>query len=543
MGQLPVKHAPFYLHIPEDEIVFSTIARFALLGAYSPAQAMQDIYQNPRKRIHPYLPGKIRYFADFFELDVDHVIKSKTIYPLLSFSQPADVRYVREAMLNKSDDKVLLTTAIAHSRFKTFYGLNFCPLCTQEDIEKNGFAYWHISHQIPGVNTCSTHHCFLNSVLMGDGHNDRQLFLPPFEKMDEKYASDIEVKLATFTAQLFDLCRTQALNYQIIYRNILNQMGLVSPNDLFIEISKVISLLSEYWESLPYKNHLETGVPLALSNFQYIGRILRHKTHSHAHPLKHILLACWLTDGDINKLVSNSQKPRSKIDSSSNIMIAKKQAAEAEVIKLLRAGNSFNSIEGTTGKSRCFIKRVAETNRIPHLTNSMAFTDSVRRKVLIKALYGIHRELIAKELDLSIGYVEQVISCEPNMVRWRKHLRIRKSVMKAYKKLESICREHPDWCRTQVRKHAQSAYFVLYYNEKALIDKVLPKQIKAVAPSKDWEKEDLRIAEGIRNLGDLSSMSITEIGRLVNDHGYLRSKISKLPKSALLIIEQGKLNK
>ncbi|CAD5255628.1 hypothetical protein ALTERO38_20117 [Alteromonas sp. 38] len=43
---------------------------------------------------------------------------------------------------------------------------------------------------------------------------------------------------------------------------------------------------------------------------------------------------------------------------------------------------------------------------------------------------------------MSIGYVEQVISCEPNMVRWRKHLCIKKDVANAYKKLESICREH-----------------------------------------------------------------------------------------------------
>ncbi|CAD5255635.1 hypothetical protein ALTERO38_20116 [Alteromonas sp. 38] len=84
---------------------------------------------------------------------------------------------------------------------------------------------------------------------------------------------------------------------------------------------------------------------------------------------------------------------------------------------------------------------------------------------------------------------------------------------------------------------------MFYYNDKALIDKVLPKQIKAVAPSKDWGKEDLRTAESIRNLSDLSSMSITEIGRLVNEHGYLRSKLSKLPQSALLLAEQGKLNK
>ncbi|CAD5255616.1 hypothetical protein ALTERO38_20118 [Alteromonas sp. 38] len=49
--------------------------------------------------------------------------------------------------------------------------------------------------------------------------------------------------------------------------------------------------------------------------------------------------------------MSNSQKPLSKIDTSSNIMTAEKQAAEAKLIKLLMKGNSFNSIEGTAGKS------------------------------------------------------------------------------------------------------------------------------------------------------------------------------------------------
>jgi hypothetical protein len=41
----------------------------------------------------------------------------------------------------------------------------------------------------------------------------------------------------------------------------------------------------------------------------------------------------------------------------------------------------------------------------------------------MKAILGQHRLLIAEEFDISIGSVEQIISSEPALVAWRKHLR------------------------------------------------------------------------------------------------------------------------
>lgn len=41
--------------------------------------------------------------------------------------------------------------------------LKSCPLCMQEDLERYGETYWHLSHQIPYVSVCKKHQCRLNT--------------------------------------------------------------------------------------------------------------------------------------------------------------------------------------------------------------------------------------------------------------------------------------------------------------------------------------------------------------------------------------------
>lgn len=532
---------PFYLHIPVDEVPYSTITRFALLAGLRTPLVMKDIFGTPRKRVHPYLPGKLQMFADFFELSVDEVIQNRTILPLFRLSQPSDVDSIRCAMKEKSDDKVLLRTAIAHSRFRVFYGLNFCPVCAQRDIKEVGFAYWHISHQIPGVMACSEHRCLLIPVPMGDGHKDRTLSLPPFSMIQSIQASSADIRFADFATQLVDFCRHHSINYKKSYRYLLERKGMLSSNGKCAAISQVVEELIHFWNGIKFTRHTEPGIPDAIRGFGYVARILRTKTHSKAHPLKHILLACWLADCKVSNLVvsdtetSNQVEPKGYVKTQENI--------ESTVLGLLKKGDSFNCIESKTGKSRCYIKRISELNKINHQSNSMAFPESIRRQVLIKAFYGIHREEIASLLSVSVGYVEQVISSEPMMSEWRKHLRIRKHVLSAYRELETIRKANPLWCRTRVRKNAQSAYFTLYNNDKSLIDKVMPQKTRPSTPPKNWQEEDERILQILKGLNDLCAMSLCEIGRRVNDHGNLRRRISKLPKSAMFLAKHGKLKK
>jgi len=158
---------------------------------------------------------------------------------------------------------------------------------------------------------------------------------------------------------------------------------------------------------------------------------------------------------------------------------------------------------------------------------------------LIKALYGIHRQEIVSSLGVGLGYVEQVICNEPGMSEWRKHLRIQKNVLAASRLLISLRKQHPDWCITKIRKEAQAAYFILYNHDKSLIETILPKAQTPAHYQKNWAKEDSRLFATISKLSNIKNLSISEIGRRVNDHSYIRTSIRMLPKTYELLRRLG----
>jgi hypothetical protein len=531
-----MSHLNFYFPIPDDEIIYSVVARYALLSGYTGAKVMHKVFGNSRKRIHPYLPGLIEKFSEFYDLTPNDVINNRTIFPLLKYTQPSDILKIKATMLNQTDDKVLLTTALARSRFRLFYGLNCCPICIQEDKARLGFSYWHIGHQIPGVQICHLHGCILHSVPMGEGNKDRSLFLPPNSERTSFQPTRSQVTLAQFANNLFTLNKTSAPDYKTSYQFLLTQRNLQNPNSGRLKMKEIVPLITEFWRDLPLTDHIQAGVPACLGDFKFLGGLLREKNHSYCHPIKHVLFACWLTDGNAQRL---RLRPTANIPNRLSEVLCKNKNNN-KIVELLKNGFSMHGIYKITGKSRCYIKRIAKLNNIPHRSNALSFSIDLRRSILIKALFGVHRKEIASVLSISTGFVEQVISNEPNMVQWRKHLMIRKRVMMAYRKLQELKQQHPTWNRTDIRKQDQSAYFLLYNNARSLIENVLPKPLKPNTYAKDWKAEDIRIYNVLLSIDNINSMSVSEIDRRVNGHGNLLRNRKKLPQTAQLLYARGK---
>lgn len=523
--------APFYLEIPNDEVPYSTIARYSYIGGFRAPIVLKQIFRNPKKRIHPFLPGLLNNFSNFFGLNPLEVIAYKTIYPLVRFAQPSASQHILNTMRRNTDDKVISSTAIGHSRFKTFYGLKYCPQCVVEDLDKYGFTYWHVNHQIPGTEACYRHFCLLHATAMGEGQRDRALFLPSFEVEHSSSANQYQINFATFSAELLTILQTKRPNFTESYQQLLRRQDLISAEGKNLKISEISKLASNYWKGLTFS---EIGVPHVLSDFKFIGPILRNKTNSPAHPIKHILLAAFLTNNDISQLFSCK-----KITSSLRTK-TEDYSTNDQVLTLLKKGKSLNEVEKLTERSRCYVRRIAELNRIPHKSNSLKYSDDIRRTVLIKAMYGISCDEIASQLQVGLGYVEQVICNEPNMSMWRKHLRIQKRILAAYQRLEAISKKYPGLNRTQIRKLAEADYFILYNHDKSLIEEILPKPLKPKRYCKDWEKEDARLFDAISKIENIEPLSLSAIGRLVNDHSYILRSIEKLPKTKSILIKLGK---
>ena len=39
--------------------------------------------------------------------------------------------------------------------------MRYCPVCYQEDLQLYGEPYWHRSHQLPDMQICTKHRCWL----------------------------------------------------------------------------------------------------------------------------------------------------------------------------------------------------------------------------------------------------------------------------------------------------------------------------------------------------------------------------------------------
>ncbi|MBB1453750.1 hypothetical protein [Pseudoalteromonas sp. SG43-5] len=57
---------------------------------------------------------------------------------------------------------------------------------------------------------------------------------------------------------------------------------------------------------------------------------------------------------------------------------------------------------------------------------------------------------------------------------------------------------------------------------------------------KDWEKEDQRLLSALEAVEHLDELSLSAIGRLINDHQYLHRQLKKLPKTKAFLSKAGK---
>lgn len=197
----------------------------------------------------------------------------------------------------------------------------------------------------------------------------------------------------------------------------------------------------------------------------------------------------------------------------------------------LKRGESMNAIEKQLGKSRCYIRRVAELNNIVHRTNSQKNNLNIKHLVRLQAQIGHHRKAIAEALHVGVGYVEQVISNTKGLVSWRKRLKEKQKIANASSCLRKAIKENPKWIRKDVKANYSIEYFCLYHHDRQLLEGILPPKTKSIYKGKNWEIEDARLAAEIMLIEEVSNMSIGEIDHLIGGHRCLLRHLNKLPKT------------
>jgi hypothetical protein len=518
------------------ESVFSWVVRYHFkLGVGHERNTYWTLFKHDKVRIHPYLPNSLHCLPHHGRLTTEDWLEQHTLYPLFRFFGHDANNRLKLAMLSPSRNTVS-SANIPQSRLCFEFGHKYCPVCFKEHVAKTGIPFYDIRYQIPGLSVCPIHRCELTLVKCGDVGIDRRL---TFSKLDTVTAASnpFVIEFCQFCLDALTIikplpCSIARLNDQ--YWHQLAKRQLVTQCQ-HLKMSALVSSLKTFYRDFEFTSGLES-----LVSFHFLGPLLRLKTHTLCHPIKHLLLAFWLFDKDASLFQSEESKPYKP---SLGDMPVPRSHMDTSIIELLDQGKSMNQIEAETGKSRCYIRRTAELNGMPHNSNQQAFSKNTRRLILVQALLGRHRHEIARSVGVGVGYVEQIISNTAGLVQWRKKLKIVEKISKAAKELKNAKAIHPNWIRKDFKHNHNQAFFYLYNHSRILLETILPGKQAPYRASIDWRKEDDRLYLAISALNTIDNLSISAIGEKVVDHGHLRKKLNKLPKTKSLLIHAGKLTR
>lgn len=267
-------------------------------------------------------------------------------------------------------------------------------------------------------------------------------------------------------------------------------------------------------------------LPGSIRDFKYLSNLISGKYPQH--PFKYLLIDFWLTT-----FIAHNDQYESECLYRTNFSSQKKESAlETKCILLLKDGLSMTEITRRTGKSQCYLKLLAAKNRISIEKKPRLITSDIRKLIVVQAKKGFHRHAIAREFELSVGSIEQVISEAPGLVEWRKKCRF-ESLRRRYK-VEIIRAVHgnPNALKQEIKTMHNRAFHWLYRHERCWLNKTLPAPIRSKRVLKvDWAARDTELAKKVPIIMAKQSgcMSRTKLDIELGGHGWLTKMGYRLP--------------
>lgn len=319
---------PFFPTPYPDELLYSICARYhQRSGHTSVGQTMREWFGSRQAAAVVDLPTRLQSVLDQLSPQTLHtarsLINSHTMFPLYRPFLPKNrVKRILRMMAGESrPGNVHMTAGQTASGVLPLKYLRFCPSCISDDELEYGEAYWHRSHQLPGVRVCNLHESWLvDSDIAVGGFCSRQALVPLGPKVqahpevlnEERYFCHHSWLAKTAYCLLNDPCYEQAIGHLELRRRYiysLHRQGLASAAGR-IEAQKLMGgFLKCYGED--FLAGLHCGSTRYHSDTWLLTLVRKYRKTSH--PLHHLLLVKFL-GFDIEDLLLGKPTREKRVD-------------------------------------------------------------------------------------------------------------------------------------------------------------------------------------------------------------------------------------
>lgn len=288
----------------EDELLYSIIARYHMVsGNQNYKTTLNDIFncgsQIPILEFVSNLSALINKLPVKFELESKNIIQKHTMFPLYFPFLPEERKQSLIKTILYGDGKGIKTKlGMVSGSICQNNDLIYCPLCSKEEYEKYGEAYFHRLHHAQGIMVCPIHRCFLKKYPVIRSTQSRVEYIK-FDNsiIDQKVEyvmsnNDMLIQVAENVMYILnnDLDNFNQEKVHEKYKELLRKKGFLSINDRIKQREVYEEFKCFFGEDL--LNILQSNIDYS-NEYNWLKVLLR-KSKRVVHPLRQVLFIMFI---------------------------------------------------------------------------------------------------------------------------------------------------------------------------------------------------------------------------------------------------------
>lgn len=503
-----------------DETLFSLCSRYHRLSKnYKSSSTCQQLFGHKLQGLAHDFPSRIDYLAaaaDGVLGSPDEIIYRHSILP---FYLPLAREHIKTsaiaAMQGEGIGHLKWNLGILTSRFRANHPLKACPKCLGEDVQNHRVAYWHRSHQLPGVWICPIHsERLLTSTIKSTGVERFFWCLPSQNELESPFAPDEPsqaksnaslLKLAQSSISLASLPESFSFNptrLQQCYLSRLKDRGLIKESGLQVKPKELGAQFSEYTQVLRTTPEL-TALPSTPDEaIAFSRKMIAPRTGTH--PLRHLVWVNWLFGGwdQFFHAYENFAEDILIKPDLSPPEIAADNPKKTELIHLLtHQGLTITGAAKYMGVDFGTAAAWATKAGIKVPTRPSKMTPEIRGEMIRALNNGDDKEVIATTHSLSITTVTKLLSTEVGLSEAWHQARFRKAQDSHRQAWQAVITNNPNLGVKAVRVLEPAAFMWLYRHNREWLTEESAKLNKAPRQNHsnvDWDARDEALAQQVK---------------------------------------------
>jgi len=480
-----------------DETLFSLCSRQHLvMGNLDPATTSSAILGLRRQFIKHDIPCGISALEQTgftYWGSAESILLNHTIFPLfVPFQNKIKIEDAIKTLKGDRIDSIKYRLGLVSSGFGAEHPLKACPHCMHEDVHAHGVAYWHLTHQYPGVLICPRHQAWLMASTKGRRWSGRfEWSLPAEEFLIEQDSSQ---KL--WSRPVFLALADNVINLASIGRATSFESCTVAAayRTAVLHGSRSASLFDR---TEPLRRfHLFESLPAdKKSSESFVNQLVRTPRRS-IHPLKHLVLIDWLFD-DLHSFL---------------------EAYKAEVA---RSANQVTSTPSRVPDNR--VLQLSSGAQAKNAPRPKRIKGQLKEDLLSKLTEGVSKQVLCDEFQITVSTINKLLRAHPATYAIALEVRHHREIDEHRNQWQHLHSLYPELGVQALRTTMPSLYAWLYRNDKDWLmaeEQSFAKPVHINKHHVDWEARDYRLLNMIQTACE--SIALLQRGPVTMAQLYVR---------------------